>query len=135
MRYTAVMTAIAGQSGTRPADLVARGIAREGFTIGWNVLEAALAIGTGIVARSIALTGFGADSVIEVIAAVALFLRLRAEARGGGASRERAAIRVVAITFFLLSAYVVVDAGGLSSRGMRQNRASLACSLRSLPSW
>ena len=105
------MTAALAQAGTDRAELVARGIALEGLTIGWNVVEASLAIGTGVLSRSIALTGFGADSVIEVIAAVALFARLRAEASGKGASGERAAMRVVAVAFFVLSAYVVADAG------------------------
>jgi divalent metal cation (Fe/Co/Zn/Cd) transporter len=103
------MTAATSSDATNRAQLVGRGIALEGFTIGWNVLEAGLAVGSGIVARSVALTGFGVDSIIEVIAAVALFRRLRTEARGGGAADERSAMRVVALAFFALSAYVIVD--------------------------
>jgi divalent metal cation (Fe/Co/Zn/Cd) transporter len=90
--------------------LIARGLQLEALTIGWNVVEAGLALASGVMARSIALTGFGLDSAIEVVAAVALFERLRAEARGG-AGDERRALRVVGVTFLLLSAYIVVDAG------------------------
>ena len=101
--------AVTGQGAAERERLVSRGLALEGITIGWNVLEAGLAIAAGIAARSIALTGFGADSVIEVVAAVALFARLRAEANGRGAAGEKGAMRVLALAFFLLTTYVVVD--------------------------
>jgi divalent metal cation (Fe/Co/Zn/Cd) transporter len=83
------------------------------MTIAWNVVEATSAILLGWLAGSVALVAFGLDSVIEVVAAVALFLRLRAEAQGAGAEdaehRERSALRVVAWTFFALAAFVAVD--------------------------
>jgi divalent metal cation (Fe/Co/Zn/Cd) transporter len=108
MRYVDIVTTA---SAPLRADLVARGLQLEALTIGWNVLEAGLAIASGLAARSLALTGFGLDSAIEVIAAAALFVRLRAETRGGGRAAERRALWVVGVTFFLLSAYIVVDAG------------------------
>jgi len=89
--------------------LVSRGVALEKLTIAWNAAEAVAAIASGLAARSIALTGFGFDSVIEIVAAVALYARLRAEARGAGRVGERTALRVVGIAFFLLTAYVLVD--------------------------
>ena len=49
----------------------------EYFTVGWNVVEALVAIGAGVIAGSVALIGFGADSAIEVISAVGLLWRLR----------------------------------------------------------
>lgn len=91
-------------------ELVGRGLRLETLTIGWNVLEAGLAIGSGVSAGSVALTGFGADSAIEVLAAVALYGRLRAELRGGRAD-DRRALRAVAVAFFLLGGYVLVEAG------------------------
>ncbi|HEY2511180.1 MAG TPA: cation transporter [Polyangiaceae bacterium] len=93
------------------APLVARGLQLEALTIGWNVLEGGFALASGLAARSIALTGFGFDSVIEVVAAASLFVRLRAETRGGAARAERRALWVVGISFFLLSAYIALDAG------------------------
>ena len=91
--------------------LVRHGLRIEAMTIGWNALEATLAIGSGVAAGSVALTGFGLDSVIEVVAAVALFSRLRAEARGAAAAvAERRALGFVALTFFLLGLYIALDA-------------------------
>ena len=92
--------------------LLRRGLVLERITIAWNVIEAVIAIGAGIVAGSIALVGFGLDSIIEVIAASALYVRLRHEAEGRGDSHlaERRALRIVAITFFLLAAYVGYEA-------------------------
>jgi cation diffusion facilitator family transporter len=92
-----------------------RGIRLEAFTISWNVLEAVIALGAGYLAGSVALVGFGLDSVIETIAAVALFRRLRAEATAGSEAeierQERRALRVVGVTFFLLGAYILYEAG------------------------
>ena len=77
----------------------------EYFTIFWNVLEALVAILAGLVAGSIALVGFGLDSVIEVVSGVALFWRLRQ--RGELESRAEArALKIVGLTFFALAVYV-----------------------------
>src|SRR5207237_1187699 len=59
------------------------GVRVELITIVWMVLEAAVALGAGIAARSILLTAFGLDSGIELVSAGALWWRLRTEARGG----------------------------------------------------
>jgi divalent metal cation (Fe/Co/Zn/Cd) transporter len=86
----------------------------EYFTVGWNVIEAVVAIGAGLLAGSVALIGFGVDSGIEVISALGLLWRLRKAgpdatvAEESGA--ERRALYVVAATFFLLAAYISVDA-------------------------
>ena len=104
---------------TRPdspprAALLRRGLVLEVLTIGWNVAEAAIAIGAGYLAGSIALVGFGLDSVIESISGVALFRRLSLELRHGDAARteerERRALRFVAASFFLIAAYVLWEA-------------------------
>lgn len=93
--------------------LLRRGLRLEVFTVGWNVVEAAVAIGAGYVAGSIALVGFGLDSVIESISGVALYHRLRGELLGGtdtNESRERRALYFVGISFFLIAAYVLYEA-------------------------
>jgi divalent metal cation (Fe/Co/Zn/Cd) transporter len=94
--------------------MLRRGLRLEVFTIQWNVLEALVAVGAGWWAGSIALVGFGLDSVIETISATALYLRLRGEIAGGtekeAEARERKALWVVGVTFFLLSAYIVFEA-------------------------
>lgn len=92
-----------------------RGLRLEYFTIAWNSLEAIVAVGAGVIAGSIALVGFGLDSVIEVVSGAILFWRLRAEL--GGADQEaseraeRRALFVVGLSFFALGAYVLYESG------------------------
>ena len=83
----------------------------EYLTVGWNVFEGFIAIGAGIVSGSIALVGFGLDSFIEVASAVALIWRLRKKSPEEETSAEKRALKIVAITFFLLAAYVAVESG------------------------
>ena len=82
-------------------------------TAGYNVVEAAVALGSGVAARSIALVGFGLDSVIECVAALALLWRLSLAAQGAAAVRvehaERRVLRIVGATFLLLAAYVLAQ--------------------------
>src|SRR5450759_2216769 len=87
---------------------LARGRRLEYFTLAWNSLEAAAAIGAGLLAGSIALVGFGFDSVIECASGATLLWRLRdGEA---GERRERTALKLVGVSFRLLAAYISWDA-------------------------
>jgi divalent metal cation (Fe/Co/Zn/Cd) transporter len=102
---------------SRGAD-VRSGVRIEVFTVVWMLIEAAVAIVAGINARSVLLTAFGVDSVIELLSGSVLLWRLRVEARGGTLDRvrqtERRAIRISAVLLVLLSLYVVVtSAAGL----------------------
>lgn len=82
----------------------------EAATAGWNALESAVAVVSGLVAGSVALTGFGLDSGIEVVSALVVLNRLRIANEGEAhEERERRALRVIAITFFALALYLVVD--------------------------
>lgn len=87
---------------------VRRGRGLEYLTIGWNVLEAVVSIGAGLLAGSVALVGFGVDSVIESTSGAILLWRLRDGERGE--QRERLALRLVGVSFLLLAAYVAFDA-------------------------
>ena len=94
--------------------LHARAVRLEWFTVAWNVIEAVVAIGAGIIAGSVALIGFGVDSGIEVISAIGLLWRLRkagpdAEV-GEESAAEKRALYVVAATFFLLVVYIAYEA-------------------------
>jgi divalent metal cation (Fe/Co/Zn/Cd) transporter len=90
--------------------LVARGRRLEYFTIAWNGFEAGVALISGLLAGSVALVGFGLDSVIETISAGILLWRLRAEGDSlQRERRERMAHRLVGVCFLLLAVYVAVE--------------------------
>jgi divalent metal cation (Fe/Co/Zn/Cd) transporter len=89
---------------------VRRGRWLEYLTIGWNSLEAIVAIGAGLVAGSIALVGFGLDSIIEVSSGAALLWRLHMDAPEKRERAEQIALKLVGISFLLLAAYVAFDA-------------------------
>lgn len=80
------------------------------ITLAWNVLEGIIAVSAGVVAKSVALVGFGLDSGIEVAAAGVLIWRLGVPGHDERAeSREQFARRVVGATFVFLAAYVVAE--------------------------
>jgi divalent metal cation (Fe/Co/Zn/Cd) transporter len=76
--------------------------------VGYHVLEAAVAVGAGLAAGSIALVGFGADSLIESLAGLVV-LWLFTGARLGSSIAERRAQQLIAISFFVLAAYVGIE--------------------------
>ena len=86
------------------------------ITITYNVIEAIVAIAAGTVASSTALVGFGLDSIVEVLSAAAIAWQFAAP---DPEKRERLALRVIAVSFFGLAAYVSVDAV-LALTGVRE---------------
>ncbi len=101
-------------SAERRIALHRRALWLEYSTVGWNVVEAVVAIGAGAIAGSVALIGFGADSAIEVISAVGLLWRLRKAGPHAAVNEESAAekraLYVVAVTFFVLAGYITWEA-------------------------
>ncbi len=85
----------------------ARLLARLG--IGWHAIEAAVAVIAGVAAGSIALIGFGADSVVEAFAGFIVIWRF-ADARASSATAELRAQRLIAASFYVIAAYVAVEA-------------------------
>lgn len=85
--------------------LVRRGRRLAWFTIGWNLVEGVSAIAAGVMAGSIALIGFGVDSYVEVFAGGVVLWRLAKEKHGEEISEaaERRALRLIAVTFFVLA--------------------------------
>jgi divalent metal cation (Fe/Co/Zn/Cd) transporter len=77
--------------------------------VGWHGIEAAIAIGAGLVAGSIALVGFGADSLIESFAGSILLWRFAAS-RVTSEDAERRAQKLIAISFYVIAAYVGFEA-------------------------
>ncbi len=100
-----VLSDVAAPASTRE-ELQRRGRLLAWSTIGWNAIEGAVAIGAGVSASSLALVGFGLDSFVEVFAATVVLWQLR----GGPEEREERALRLIAVSFFLLAAYVVTEA-------------------------
>jgi divalent metal cation (Fe/Co/Zn/Cd) transporter len=95
--------------------LTRRGLRLAQFTVAYNVIEGAVAITAGLMAGLVSLVGFGIDSGIESAASVLVGLRLAARLRDGeangevNAAKERRALRFVAVTFFVLAAYVTIE--------------------------
>jgi divalent metal cation (Fe/Co/Zn/Cd) transporter len=122
----------------RKEKLHRRGLWLEWFTVAWNVVEAVVAIGVGLAVGSVALVGFGADSGIEVISAVALLWRLLKAGPHASVQEESAAERkalyLVAATFFLLALYILYEAVGalISGEGPESSTLALVLSAVSL---
>lgn len=92
------------------ARVVRRGRWLEYLTVGWNSLEGFVAVAAGLAAGSVALVGFGFDSVIEVSSGLALVWRLHTDAPGERERAERLALKLVGMSFLALAAYVAFDA-------------------------
>lgn len=98
-------------SETARAGNVRRGLRLEYLTIGWNSLEALIAVGSGLVAGSVALMGFGFDSLIEVSSGAVLLWRLHSDARTRDRERiEAVALKLVGASFLALAACVAYGA-------------------------
>lgn len=95
------------QGAARETDM-RRGRRLEYFTLGWNLIEAFVGIGAGVIAGSIALIGFGVDSIIESFSGASLLWRL--QAGEADEKREQIALKLVGISFFVLAVYVAADA-------------------------
>jgi divalent metal cation (Fe/Co/Zn/Cd) transporter len=92
------------------ASFVRRGLRLEYVTLAWNSLEALVAVVAGVLAGSIALMGFGMDSVIECASGAVLVWRLRTDADAHRRERvESVAVRLVGASFLLLASYVAYE--------------------------
>jgi cation diffusion facilitator family transporter len=96
--------------------MVRKALRLEQLSIAWMVVEGGASIVAGIVAHSVALIGFGFDSVLELVSAIALYRRLNVELRHASDEQtsgrsEQAALWVVGVTLLLLCAYIVVEGG------------------------
>jgi len=90
--------------------LYKKGLRLEYFTVGYNIVEAGVSIAFGTIANSIALIGFGLDSIVESLSGFVLIWRLRQHERISEVEEERIerkARKFVALTFFILGLYVL----------------------------
>lgn len=98
-------TALAGQTKQR---LARRAKLLAGASVSYNLLEGVIAIGAGIAAGSVALIGFGLDSFVEVSSGLIILWQFSHRLPE---TREHQALRLIALSFFALAAYVTVESG------------------------
>lgn len=91
---------------TDRATLLRQGLLLEYATLGWNVVGVVVLGFAALAAKSLALAGFGADSLIEILASAVVVWQLKGDGRG----RERIALRVIAVAFVLLAIYIAAQA-------------------------
>jgi divalent metal cation (Fe/Co/Zn/Cd) transporter len=120
------------------SDLVHRAFRLEWLTAAWMVIEATVAIGSGVAAHSLSLIAFGADSIIELASAGVLLWRLNVEIRHGAAfseSVEHSASRIGGALPFSLAAYVIVSAayGAWVRRGQEFSTPGLVLATLAIP--
>lgn len=87
--------------------LVRFGIGLEASTLGWNAVGVVVLAGLAYQSASVALLGFGLDSLIEIFASVVVIWELT----GAGERRQRLALRLIGVAFLVLAAYLLVQAG------------------------
>jgi divalent metal cation (Fe/Co/Zn/Cd) transporter len=87
------------------AQLLRRGVALECVTLGWNAVGIVVLAFAAVRARSVALAGFGLDSVVEIGASTVVVWELY----GSGAHRRRRALRLIGVAFIALSIYVAAQ--------------------------
>jgi divalent metal cation (Fe/Co/Zn/Cd) transporter len=101
------------------AVLLRRGFRLEYATLGWNVLGIVVLAFAAVAARSVALAGFGLDSLIEIGASVVVVWELS----GSGAERQRRALRLIGAAFGLLAVYLLVQSTVVLAVGFRPHHS------------
>jgi len=94
-----------GAASERGSTLLARGVRLERATLGWNVVGVIVLGWSALAARSVALAGFGLDSLIEIGASTVVLWELA----GTGVERQRRALRCIGVAFVALSAYIAAQ--------------------------
>jgi divalent metal cation (Fe/Co/Zn/Cd) transporter len=102
--------------------LLRRGLALEYVTLSWNVVGAGILIAAATAADSVALAGFGADSLIEIVASAVVVWQLKGEE---GSGRERRALRIIAVAFVLLALYIAIQSALTLSSHSRPGHSTL----------
>ncbi|MGZ4690487.1 MAG: cation transporter [Acidimicrobiia bacterium] len=97
-----------------PEELRRRGVRLEWATNGWNLMEVVVTISLGLQAGSLALIAFGLDSIVEIFASTVVIRNLRDERFDPGDQRVHRSLRLIAVAFWALAAFLVV----ISVRGL-----------------
>jgi divalent metal cation (Fe/Co/Zn/Cd) transporter len=116
----------------RPS-LLRRALRLEYLTVGWNIIEGAVAVSAALAAGSVALLGFGIDSFVESASGCVLIWRLIAERRAADEERveqvERRARKLVAASLVLLAAYIAWDSITSMMAGERPQPSAVGIAL------
>jgi divalent metal cation (Fe/Co/Zn/Cd) transporter len=128
------------EPGAAPAErrrLVSRARQLAWLGVAWHAVEMAVAIAAGLAAGSIALIGFGADSLVESLAGLTVIWRF-GEARTASDAAERRAQRLIGVSFFAVAVYVAVEAirtlaGGIHPEASWVGIALAAVTLATMP--
>lgn len=109
---------------TAPGDALRQSLLRRGFaleyaTLGWNVAGLVVLAYAAITARSVALAGFGLDSLIEIGASAVVIWELS----GTGEGRQRTALRLIGAAFAALAAYLAVQSTWVLAAGFRPHHS------------
>jgi divalent metal cation (Fe/Co/Zn/Cd) transporter len=118
--WQAAAVAMAGDPPMRTA-LLRRGFALEYATLAWNVAGIVVLAIAAVSARSVALAGFGLDSLIEIGASVVVIWELS----GTGADRQRRGLRLIGLAFASLAAYLLVQSTLVLASGYRPRHSAL----------
>jgi divalent metal cation (Fe/Co/Zn/Cd) transporter len=102
--------------------LLRRGLMLEYATLGWNVVGVVVLAIAAIAAGSVALAGFGVDSLIEIVASAVVVWQLKGEE---GSDRERRALRIIAVAFVLLAVYIAVQVAVTLTSGNHPGHSTL----------
>jgi divalent metal cation (Fe/Co/Zn/Cd) transporter len=103
-------------------DLRQRGVRLEYATLGWNVIGSVLMLAAAVVARSVALAGFGLDSLIEIVASLVVVWQLRER---HAVERERRALRIIGVAFLMLALYIAGQSIYVLVSGVRPHHSLL----------
>ena len=101
--------------------LLKRGLTLEYLTLGWNVVGCGILIVAALAARSVALFGFGIDSVIEIFASVIVVWQLKAVHK----HNEKLALRYIGTAFMLLAVYLVVQSSLSLAHGVHPQQSTI----------
>ena len=101
--------------------LLRRGRILEGITLGWNVVGIAVLAVAAVAARSVALAGFGLDSLIEIGASTVVLWELS----GAGEDRQRRALRLIGGAFLALAAYLAIQSAIVLTAGYHPRHSPL----------
>jgi divalent metal cation (Fe/Co/Zn/Cd) transporter len=102
------------------ARLLRRGLLLEYTTLGWNVVGTVIVVAAAIAAGSVALAGFGLDSLIEIFASVVVVWQLT----GADPRRERRALRLIGGAFFALALYILAQTAYIFAAGHHPGTSS-----------